>query len=355
MHPRLGHLKIVLKDKHKKKSLLKIARELSVLAIAKKEIPYFYGAKYLYRDDGADYKYFISAREEEMVRFSPGLHTLEYTTLLKNKLASALYFKECGLSIPKMPSYNVNRIFFSDGKQTEIKGVDELESFFLKVFEKTGFSALFLKALAESGGVGCYLLKEESLRDTLNAIAPKLLSGAFVHQERLKQHPDIDNIYSHSINSLRFETYIDNRGKVHIIEAYIRIGVGGNFVDNASTGGVYAGIDMETGKLKGKGFQKMKGGSAGNLFTTHPDTGYPLQDFKIPYFKEACDLALKAVSYVPDRYIGWDIAIAETGPVLIEGNGSPQLGDLAYGGLLKNPVFVEALEEAKKSWPGEIK
>ncbi len=46
--------------------------------------------------------------------------------------------------------------------------------------------------------------------------------------------------------------------------------------------------------------------------------------------------------------IGWDVAISENGPLIIEGNDNNSLfmSDIAYGGYLKHPLFKEILEEA---------
>lgn len=357
MNRYLGQLQLVFKDKNKKKNFFKVFYELASLAMVKGELPLYYGGKYLYRAENNNSKDYLSIKEELMVRFSPGLHKLEYTTMLKNKLASALYFKTCELSIPEMPSYNTNGIFFFEEKQEEIKDVDHLEKFFLKVLEKSNLQGLFLKAVAESGGTGCYMLNKKSLKTDVKTIAPELFKGSFVHQEILKQHAEVNKIYPSSVNTLRFETYIDKSGKTHILTGLMRFGMGGSYVDNAGSGGFYAAVSLETGKLKGKGFQKMKAGAGGGLFTAHPDTGFTIDGFKIPFFKEACDLVIDAVRYVPDRYIGWDIAITETGPVLIEGNGSPHVivADISYGGYLKHPLYAEVLKEAKKGWPGQIR
>ena len=47
---------------------------------------------------------------------------------------------------------------------------------------------------------------------------------------------------------------------------------------------------------------------------------------KVPYVKEAFDMALEAALVVPElRYVGWDIAITEDGPVFIEGNDNWEL------------------------------
>lgn len=352
MNRYLGQFNIVLKDKNKKKNPLQILRELTALAIAKKELPLYYGGKYLYRAQNENFSDYLSSKEEMMVRFSPKLHKLEYTTLLKNKLASALYFENCGLAVPRMPSYNVNNTFFYEGKQEKITTTEELTGFFEKVLDESGLEGLFIKALAESGGIGCYMLRKSNLAENLREIAPILLKGAFIHQEILKQHGEINKIYPHSINTLRLETYIDKTGKTHVLAGLMRFGIAGNFVDNASSGGFYASVDMERGMLRGKGFQKMKAGKGGGLFEAHPDTGHIIDGTEIPFFEEAVQLALDGVEYVPDRYIGWDIAVTQTGPVLIEGNGSPHviLADIAYGGYLKHPLYGEILEEAKQGW-----
>ena len=348
----IGQFNIVLKDKNKRKSAFKILRELTSLTLAKKELPFYYGGKYLYREQNKNFEDYLSSKEELMVRFSPNLHKLEFTTLLKNKLASALYFDKCGLSIPAMPSYNVNDIFFFQDKEEKISDTNTLNDFFLKVMTATGKEGLFIKALAESGGVGCYIVKKSTLDSDLKKVGPQLLQGSFVHQEILEQHPAISKIYPHSINTLRLETYIDTMGKTHILAGLMRFGIGGSFVDNASSGGFYAAVDLDTGTLTGKGFQKMKAGKGGGLFMTHPDTDHPIDGTTIPYFKEALQLARDGVKYIPDRYIGWDIAITQTGAVLIEGNGSPHviLADIAYGGYLKHPLYKEIVQEAKKGW-----
>ena len=46
--------------------------------------------------------------------------------------------------------------------------------------------------------------------------------------------------------------------------------------------------------------------------------------FKVPMFKEAVDLVKEAAKVVPEiGYVGWDVAISEKGPVLVEGNCYP--------------------------------
>ena len=52
---------------------------------------------------------------------------------------------------------------------------------------------------------------------------------------------------------------------------------------------------------------------------------------KVPYVKEAFDMALKAALLVPEvRYVGWDIAFTPDGPVIMEGNEYPSYGLVQY-------------------------
>ena len=81
----------------------------------------------------------------------------------------------------------------------------------------------------------------------------------------------------------------------------------------------------------------------GMYFDMHPDTCTPFINFRVPYFDEAIALCKKAAKIRPDmRYVGWDVGITPTGPVLVEGNNLP-----AYDGQIyhqqENPgkrVFV---------------
>lgn len=83
-------------------------------------------------------------------------------------------------------------------------------------------------------------------------------------------------------------------------------------------GGLAIGIDVDKEALREYGFYKP---SYGTKTSTHPDTGIKFKDYKIPYIKESIVLAKKFHSYFPDIHsIGWDIAITENGPCIIEGN-----------------------------------
>lgn len=147
-----------------------------------------------------------------------------------------------------------------------------------------------------------------------------------VVEEFVVQHPAMSSLNPASVNSLRFVTLssfkhpVTKDGK-HADVAYsiVRIGRGESIVDNLHSGGMVANVDLETGKLATNGADRN-----GFMFEAHPESGTAIKGFQVPYFEEARDLILKTIEEKKvEGYLGWDIAISETGPKLLEVNTCP--------------------------------
>ena len=107
--------------------------------------------------------------------------------------------------------------------------------------------------------------------------------------------------------------------KYGIVYAAIRIGQKGTDMDNVDCGGMACPIDLETGKISACGADKK-----GNVYKKHPESGIELVGFEIPFFDEAKKICMEASKKIPEmKYIAWDVAITESGPVFIEGNSFP--------------------------------
>ena len=78
-------------------------------------------------------------------------------------------------------------------------------------------------------------------------------------------------------------------------------------------------IDLKTGKLLRPALDKDL-----NEFTHHPKTNVKIEGFQIPFFKEVKDM-VKEASLESDKIllVGWDVAITDEGPLIIEGNRRP--------------------------------
>lgn len=144
-----------------------------------------------------------------------------------------------------------------------------------------------------------------------------LSNQRFLIEPYLVQHPTLMHLHPNSVNSLRIVT-INIDGTITIPFACLRCG-NGKVVDNLNSGGFAARIDLETGTVDTHGVGKYNA-----VASVHPITGVPFKGLNIPHFKKAKNLAVEAASRIPQLgYVGWDIAILEDGPVIVEGNEFP--------------------------------
>ena len=172
-------------------------------------------------------------------------------------------------------------------------------------------------------GVEAIYLTPETMKDIYDRLVtyPEGVVEAFI-----KQHPEMCKLSPTSVNSLRFVTFSSNKkpvtpdGKMmDIAYSIVRFGREGAIVDNLHSGGMVANVDLETGCLATDGADRN-----GDMWITHPDTGVTIKGFKIPYFEEAREMVKEAIATRKvEGYIGWDIAISENGPMLLEVNDRP--------------------------------
>lgn len=178
----------------------------------------------------------------------------------------------------------------------------------------------------------------------MDDLVQRVISSDYLIQERIYQHPAMAAFCSSCINSIRLQTVMDLDGNVHPFGAGIRMGRWGSSVDNWAKGGVFVGVDMEKGCLMDTGFLKPQYGTS---VKEHPDSKIRFSGYRIPYYKEAVEMASKLHKYLYRCHsVGWDIAITENGPVFIEGNGwwEISLVQAVHGGL-KNQIekyFIKA-------------
>jgi len=344
MFKRIKNLRVFLNDSDKK-NMFKIIKEVIQFTFVKKAIPTDYFRKYLYRNDVFNIKNYLSYKEYNGILLSNKIVFHEVSALLENKLCFHLICEKHGINTPQLISYNFKNMFYYNNRPIILQNLNQLSTFFENVFTTEKINILFLKPVDGIGGKGCFLLYKDNLKKQLLEREQQLLNTSFLHEEYIVQHANINTIHANSINTLRIVTSIDNKHEIQVVSVLMRFGVGKSITDNTHTGGFYISVDITTGKLTGIGRQDIVMG--GNVFIEHPDSKQVLEGFKVPFFKEACDLVLEANPYFPSKIIGWDVAIATTGPVIIEANHNPSLhmSDVAYGGYCKHPIIKEILKD----------
>jgi hypothetical protein len=156
-------------------------------------------------------------------------------------------------------------------------------------------------------------------------LAAKSRISVLIVQPRLIAHSALNELTTGALPTVRVVTCLDERGEPELIGAVFRMAIGGNVtVDNLHAGGIAAAVDLESGCLS----RATNLGSDARLgwLSHHPDTGAQVQGRALPLWGQTKDLAVAAHELFNDRVvIGWDIAILEDGPILVEGNGNPDM------------------------------
>lgn len=135
-------------------------------------------------------------------------------------------------------------------------------------------------------------------------------------EEYVVQHPSLMQLSPSGLNTVRVFTQLHN-GDVKFLGARLRITVNSP-VDNMAAGNLAAPVNLETGLVEGPGVYS---DITREERKVHPVTGYVIAGFQIPFWEEVLSIVRKAAVIIPDnKSIGWDVAITESGPELIEGN-----------------------------------
>lgn len=210
---------------------------------------------------------------------------------------------------------------------------------------------LFLKPLRGRGGEGaeswCYL-GDGQYRSTDgeivsgHALLERLRRGKpYIVQARLTNHKDMKDLSNGALATVRIMTILDEGGRPEATHAVLRMAVGDNhIVDNFHAGGIAAPIEIATGVLGRAtdiGLRPDRG-----WYERHPDTDGQILGRRLPLWRETIGLAVAAhAAFAGRALIGWDIAITDDGPILVEGNGAPDVDLIQrpYGEPLGNSRF----------------
>lgn len=137
----------------------------------------------------------------------------------------------------------------------------------------------------------------------------------YIVQPGIVQAADMSAIHPQSVNS--FRTITENlHGRVRVVCSVLRAGRSGRQVDNTCQDGLVIPHDVGTGTVVAPAFTELE-----ESFERHPDTGFAFTGWRIPGWDEVARFALESAARLPQfTYLGWDIAVAEDGPLAIETN-----------------------------------
>ena len=237
--------------------------------------------------------YLLSRKRNRIYHYLKSHTTAEQFARIKNKL-------------------QFNR-FFRDFIHREFLYAAECDEETIRAFiEKHG--VILAKEEAKMMGKGIRRITKE---EADSALLKQLISGQYLLEEYIVQHPALAKINSSSVNTVRIATVIDAQKHAHVAGACLRCGAPGSYVDNFHAGGVAYPIDTDLGIVVNVG----KSANALDRFFVHPGSDIPMIGFQIPNWDILISQVIKAAEMVPEMlFLGWDIAITEDGVEFVEAN-----------------------------------
>ena len=253
------------------------------------------------------------------------LNPVKYYSLARNKYMAHKMLENTGVRKSDLYCYYQPeaRYIASDENASNLGEV-------LRILMQKNVNACVIKTTESSHGDNVWVINNIVYQDT-DAIltrfdGKKLLLSSVLGQEALvfesvvKQTEQFASFNESSVNTVRFMTTLWPDTSVRIIATWFKVGRKGKCVDNAGSGGnVDAAIDVETGRIYNvvqfDGWRKTK------EIECHPDSKSQLNGVVIENWQAIKEEVKQFQQVFPYcKAAGWDIAITDEGPVVIEVN-----------------------------------
>lgn len=275
---------------------------------------------------------------------------------VRDKLLYGAMLESLGFATPAVQA--VASRLRSHGRVPTLRSVEQIEGFLLTQARYP----LFVKPEKGSGSVGSALVSalDETHRELvfsngkrvdLRAFATEALedhAAGLLFQDAVIQHGALSDVAGRAVGSIRVVTVMAG-DTPSVLYTLWKVPSPNAMSDNYwQDGSMIAEIDSDTGIIR----QCRRGaGPAQETITHHPVSGMEFAGFQIPHWDAVRHLTREAHSLMPDFGVfGWDIAITDDGPLIIECNVNPHhtLYQLATGQGLLNQTIKPVLDRAEK-------
>lgn len=330
-------LKRIIRPLQVYRTLLKWASTMDNSSAVQRKIVRDY--KQLYKSKGLTtdeyYQFEFEKRDEEFRKSFLGLNEqrfyldylnpVKYYSLARNKYLAHKMLEDTGVRKSELYCYYQPeaRFISSNEKASDREGV-------LRILKNKKVQSCVIKTTESSHGDNVWVINAIEFRDD-DAVMMRfdgeslLLSSilgkeALIFESVVKQTKQFAAFNESSVNTVRFMTTLYPDGLARVIATFIKIGRAGKCVDNAGGGGnVDVCVDTETGELKYAiqydGWRNIK------EIEKHPDSGNQLNGVMIENWQAIKEEVRKFQQAFPYcKAAGWDIAITDDGPVVIEVN-----------------------------------
>jgi hypothetical protein len=200
---------------------------------------------------------------------------------------------------------------------------------------------LFLKPTSGRGGRGAELWLASADGSYVNRSGQRLapadliararalsIRSPLILQKRILNHPKLLPLSPSALATMRILTFTNEHNDIEVVRAVFRMGrTAESVVDNFHSGGIATKIELETGDLGSATDIGLK--NSIGWVDRHPATGARIAGYRLPIWREAQQLAIRAHQASHERMlIGWDIAWTPDRLVVVEGNAAPDISNI---------------------------
>ncbi len=253
------------------------------------------------------------------------LNPVKYYSLARNKYCAHKMLDETGVRKSVLYCYyQPEARFISSDECTS--SLDEV----LKVLKSKDVHSCVIKTTESSHGDNVRVIKDISYQeqdavlvcydDQELMLSSVLGQDALIFESTIHQTKQFAAFNGSSVNTVRFMTTLWPDGTAKVIATWFKVGRAGKCVDNAGSGGnVDAAVDLETGKIYN--VVQFDGWRNTKEINCHPDSGNLINGVVIENWEEIKAEVIRFQQAFPYcKAAGWDIAITDDGPVIIEVN-----------------------------------
>lgn len=288
-------------------------------------------------------KEFVRLKEmtEKRIRRIRNCGDLDYDILCKDKFYSNSIL--IGNGIPAASHFG----FISNGKLIGFGGFErELDSL-LKSDE-----LFFLKRVTLEAGKGIYFCKPEgqviwinNSSYTMEQFREFLHNFSWILQYNIQSNTKLKRVNKSALNTTRIVTILNNK-EPEYFSGFQVFATDNALTDSENGKSIYIGLNIKNQCLKQYGYYNA---AIKNLAIAenHPESGIAFKSLHIPYLDDAVQLCCRAHKLFYNNFIlGWDIAITDEGPIILEVNESPGIKMVqCVDGGLKSRIYQYAKKQ----------
>ena len=253
------------------------------------------------------------------------LNPIKYYSLARNKYLTHKILENTGVRKAELYCYYQpeGKVIASDEIANNVQDV-------YRILKKRQVVQCVIKTTESSHGDNVYVVNHIDygnddctltlFNNEMVKLSDIIADTPLIFESVIKQTAQFSAFNSSSVNTIRFMTILYPDGKARMAGIWMKFGRAGKCVDNAGSGGnIDACVDIATGEIKY--VTEFNGWRNTKVITHHPDSGALLEGMKIEHWDDIVTQVLHFQECFPYvKAAGWDIAITDEGPVIIEVN-----------------------------------